>query len=333
MPDDFEAELQWAIDAVRRAARICRNVQRMITADVLKKKDRSPVTVADFASQAAICLHLLDNAPEDPIVAEEDSSALRRPENAPFLDRIGLELEHVGIQHAGHSDIFRWIDRGNATGAADRFWTLDPIDGTKGFLRGEQYAIALALIVEGDIQVSVLGCPNLPVTADQTLPRGLLLTAVRGQGATAGPLDGTAAASPISVSGTRDSTQSRFCESVESGHSSHDRSARVAQLLGITRPPARMDSQAKYAAVARGDADIYLRLPVRRGYVEKIWDHAGGALIVEEAGGMVTDIDGKPLEFHHGRELTANRGIVVTNGSLHQQVLEAVAESSTNSDP
>jgi 3'(2'), 5'-bisphosphate nucleotidase len=327
MADNYEAELQCAIEAVRRASRICRNVGQMITADVLAKKDRSPVTVADFASQAAICLHMQEHMPEDPIVGEEDSSELRRPENASFLDRICRELEQAGIQHAGHNDICRWIDRGNATGGADRFWTLDPIDGTKGFLRGGQYAIALALIVEGDIKVSVLGCPNLPVTPEQTLPRGLLLTAVRGQGAAAVPLDGTATALPVWVSGTGDSTQARFCESVEAGHSSHDRSAQVARLLGITRPPVRIDSQAKYATVARGEADIYLRLPVRRSYVEKIWDHAGGALIVEEAGGTVTDIDGKPLEFHHGRELTANRGVVVTNGPLHQQVLAAVADT------
>ena len=85
-----------------------------------------------------------------------------------------------------------------------------------------------------------------------------------------------------------------------------------------------MDSQAKYAVVARGEADIYLRLPTRADYREKIWDHAAGALIVEEAGGVVTDITGRPLEFNHGRELAANRGVIVTNGRLHAQVIEAV---------
>ncbi len=85
-----------------------------------------------------------------------------------------------------------------------------------------------------------------------------------------------------------------------------------------------MDSQAKYAVVARGEADIYLRLPTRADYREKIWDHAAGALLVTEAGGVVTDIAGRPLEFHHGRELTANRGVIVTNGCLHSQVIDAV---------
>ena len=85
-----------------------------------------------------------------------------------------------------------------------------------------------------------------------------------------------------------------------------------------------MDSQAKYAVVARGEADIYLRLPTRADYHEKIWDHAAGALIVAEAGGVVSDIHGRPLEFHHGRELAVNRGVIVTNGRLHQRVLDAV---------
>ena len=85
-----------------------------------------------------------------------------------------------------------------------------------------------------------------------------------------------------------------------------------------------MDSQAKYGVVARGEAEIYLRMPTRADYREKIWDHAAGALIVEEAGGTVTDIRGRPLEFHHGRELTANRGVIVTNGRLHARVLKAL---------
>jgi len=82
--------------------------------------------------------------------------------------------------------------------------------------------------------------------------------------------------------------------------------------------------QAKYATVADGRAEIYLRLPTRKDYVEKIWDHAGGVLVVEEAGGTVTDVDGKPLDFTHGRGLHANRGVIVTNGRLHNAVLEAV---------
>ena len=118
----------------------------------------------------------------------------------------------------------------------------------------------------------------------------------------------------------------RFCESVEKAHTSQSHSAQVAELLGISAPPFRIDSQCKYAAVARGDAAVYLRLPTRPGYVEKVWDHAAGVAVVTEAGGTVTDVDGKPLDFSLGRGLTQNKGVIVTNGRFHDEVVAAVKQ-------
>jgi 3'(2'), 5'-bisphosphate nucleotidase len=321
----YEQERATAIEAVRAAAIVCRSVQSAITPDVLEKKDRSPVTVADFASQAMICRVLKERFADDPIIGEEDASELSTPASAPFLARVRDELTRVGID-AANDEICRWIDHGNADAYAERFWTLDPIDGTKGFLRREQYAVSLALIVDGQIVVAVLGCPNLSIDRSSDQPAGVVLSAVRGGGSFAARLDGDADEKQIRVSGTSDSSAARFCESVESGHSAHDISARVSQRLGISAEPARLDSQAKYAVVARGEADIYLRLPANATYREKIWDHAGGVLIVEEAGGKVTDVLGRPLEFTHGRQLEANRGVIATNRLLHEQVLEALRE-------
>lgn len=323
----YQVELDVACRAVRTASEVCQSVQAQIAPEVLSKQDRSPVTVADFASQAIICRELRAAFSDDPIIAEEDSAALKTPETVPFLERIARELSNVGLSAEG-DEICQWIDQGQSDQFSERFWTLDPIDGTKGFLRGGQYALSLALIVEGRIEVAVLGCPNLPLSTGSAEPAGTLFFAVRGEGSCCVPLNISSEAMPkpfsIHVTETADPSQARLCESVESGHSAHGRSAATAERLGITAPPARLDSQAKYATVARGEADIYLRLPTRADYNEKIWDHAGGALIVEEAGGTVTDITGKPLEFTHGRELTANRGVVVTNGLLHQTVLNAL---------
>jgi 3'(2'), 5'-bisphosphate nucleotidase len=67
---------------------------------------------------------------------------------------------------------------------APGMWTIDPIDGTKGFLRGEQYAVCVSLIVDAQVQVGVIGCPNLPI--DPQNPdsgRGCIFVAVRGHGA------------------------------------------------------------------------------------------------------------------------------------------------------
>ena len=203
--------------------------------------------------------------------------------------------------------VCRWIDHGGGSEYSERFWTLDPIDGTKGFLRGEQYAVALALVVEGRVVVAALACPNLSVqTADRATGhaeiRGLDLPRRERAGGvmswrTRVPAVIEPAPAAITVSRRDQPADVRFCESVESGHSAQGDAAAVAARLGITAPPLRMDSQAKYAVVARGEADIYLRLPTRADYREKIWDHAAGALIVAEAGGVVTDITGRPLEF------------------------------------
>ena len=85
------------------------------------------------------------------------------------------------------------------------------------------------------------------------------------------------------VESLREAAEACFVESVEAAHSNQSAAGRVACSLGITRDPVRMDSQVKYAAVARGDASIYLRLPTKPGYEEKIWDHAAGSLVVTEA--------------------------------------------------
>ncbi|MFO0919542.1 MAG: 3'(2'),5'-bisphosphate nucleotidase [Planctomycetaceae bacterium] len=319
----WERELQTALAAVRDAAKICRAVQGTITPETLEKKDKSPVTIADFGSQAVVCRVVGDEFPHDRIIAEEDAAELRTAENLPFLHRIHDEVCRQCIE-ASKDEICRWIDRGGANEFSQRFWTLDPIDGTKGFLRKEQYAISLALIIEGQIELGVLGCPNLGATAGQSSDGGSLFYAVRGAGAFVVPLEGDATPQPVRVSTISDPAQARFCESVESGHSAHGASAEIAQRLKITASPIRLDSQAKYAVVGRGEADIYLRLPTKADYHEMIWDHAGGVIVVEEAGGKATDVAGKPLDFTQGRTLKNNRGVIVTNGRLHDAIIDTV---------
>ncbi len=291
----------------------------------LTKKDRSPVTVADFGAQAVVCREVAAEFPRDPVVGEEDSAALRAPENADALAKV---VEYVGrrVPGASAADACAWIDHGNGA-VAQRFWTLDPIDGTKGFLRGDQYAVALALIEDGDLKVGVLACPFLPIAPERPEgARGVMFWAVRGEGAfveTIGGAEDGAGAVRIHVVHDAASPRFRMVESVESGHGDHSLQGEIARAVGIRAQSVRMDSQAKYGAVARGDAALYLRLPSPKtpDYRENIWDHAAGALIVEEAGGRVTDIRGKALDFASGPRMNRNRGVVVSNAAVHDGVL------------
>ena len=322
----YAQEKQTAIEAVNQAAQLCLAVQAdLVQVDSLEKGDLSPVTVADFGSQALVCQQLQAAFPNDVIVAEEDSAQLQTAENG---DKLAQVTGYVRQFHPGalSQEICGWIDAGNGS-VADRFWTLDPIDGTKGFLRNEQYAVALALIENGQVMVAALACPVLPLDLDNPAGEtGVIFVAVRGQGAAMAPL-GSNDFSPIHVTSTSDKSRMRFVEGVEAGHSDHALQQAIARTVGITSPSLRLDSQTKYGAVARGDAALYLRLPVPKypNYREKIWDHAAGSLIVEEAGGQVTDMHGKPLDFASDYKMEDNRGVIVSSGNIHARVLEAVA--------
>ncbi|KAJ2719240.1 3'(2'),5'-bisphosphate nucleotidase [Coemansia sp. Benny D115] len=318
-----------AIEAVERASRVCQAVfKKLVTEETLTKKDKSPVTVADFGAQAVVNSILERSFPDDPVVGEEDSKDLQGEEGRVLREKV-VDLVNTAVESPMSADeILRAIDRGQyAGGPKGRHWTLDPIDGTKGFLRGEQFAVCLALIIDGKVRLGVLGCPNLPYELDKPEgERGVLMIAVEGQGAFQRRLDAGSDAdeTPIHVSNVSEPKDATFCESVEEGHTNHGDSANIAKLLQITKPSVRMDSQCKYAAVARGDADIYLRLPRQASYVEKIWDHGAGNIVISEAGGRVSDVNGKPLDFSTGRTLSENKGIVAASADIFDSVIAAV---------
>jgi len=344
----YAKELQTALLAVQRAALLTRAVYTTTAKRTLSKSDHSPVTIGDFGAQALIIAALRHVFPADAIVAEEEASALR--DNADLRDAVWRFVRDARLADAraeaaiggplkDTQAMIDAIDKGDgAGGAAGRIWALDPIDGTKGFLRGGQYAVCLALLVDGDVKVGVLGCPNLPVDDAARVDaatghdqrdeegKGVLISAVLGHGATSRPLgrDALQDGRPIAMKLVEDITNATFCESVEAAHSSHSEQAEIAKRLGIVRESVRMDSQAKYASIARGAGDIYLRLPVGKDYQEKIWDHAAGDLIVREAGGSVTDSNGKRLDFSKGRTLIDNKGVVAAPKAIHSKVLQVV---------
>ena len=344
----YAKELQTALLAVQRAALLTRALYTTTAKRTLSKSDHSPVTIGDFGAQALIIAALRHVFPADAIVAEEEASALR--DNPDLRDAVWRFVRDARLADAraeaaiggplkDTQAMIDAIDKGDgAGGAAGRIWALDPIDGTKGFLRGGQYAVCLALLVDGDVKVGVLGCPNLPVDDAARVDaatghdqrdeegKGVLISAVLGHGATSRPLgrDALQDGRPIAMKLVEDITNATFCESVEAAHSSHSEQAEIAKRLGIVRESVRMDSQAKYASIARGAGDIYLRLPVGKDYQEKIWDHAAGDLIVREAGGSVTDSNGKRLDFSKGRTLIDNKGVVAAPKAIHSKVLQVV---------
>ena len=321
----FELEKKIGLEAVTKAARACARISgEPRFREALYKTDGSPVTLADFFVQALINEELSTAFPEIPIVAEETSFCLE----GSCGKKLRENLEEL-LPEKSPDEILRAINRGSHGGGGHgRFWTLDPIDGTRGLLAKRQYAIALALIEEGEVVLGILGCPELgPDTSNGAGgEKGFIFFAEKGRGSYQFGLWGNTR-TRISVSGVEKVSDSIMCESVEAPDSSYEFSGKIAHSLNISAKSVRMDSQCKYAVLARGDTSIYLRPQPRKNYKENIWDHAAGYIIVKEAGGTVTDSSGKQLDFSVGKKLLENKGILATNGSIHEAVLQAVKKN------
>lgn len=396
----YQKEVDTAISIVTRASYISRALQQQKRSSKLNKLDTSPVTIVDYAVQAMVLHTLHTRFPQDTFVAEEDSSYLR--DNLALADEV-RHVVHIAL--GGNlwtrEELFSAIDLGSSderkTKTA-RAWVLDPIDGTKGYIRNEHYCIALGLLDYEPAQstgslpkrravLSVLGCPNLSLSkvlaaaagdaqAQETLShitpaidlplvetpvhptpntsdddhshqlfdhdRGSVYFAVQDFGAYAKSLDMSIGLGyACTVNQHTNPAQMLLCESREAlAPFSRSITAQVRQRWQMARDFVRLDGQCKHCLVGAGSVEGSLRLPPQ-GYREKIWDHLPGVHFILEAGGQVTDFAGRKLDFSAGslpsssdskdgraKELsTLVEGVVVSNGLVHTQLLQAVNEA------
>lgn len=346
----YQKELEVATLAVKRASLLTKQLSDSIVqtanSGTLTKGDKSPVTVGDFALQAIINHAIKLNFPGDEIVGEEDSQELQENDSLAsqvfdLINKIQSETsdsDNILGTLTTKEEIYKSIDFGDSQGGTNgRFWALDPIDGTKGFLRGDQFAVCLALIENGKVVLGVIGCPNLAEhivsNEEHSGVVGGLYSAITGVGAYYAPLFNSgftplAEQKRINMKTHRDPKELKVVEGVEKGHSSHSTQAQIKDKLGfdpetVARQTINLDSQVKYCVLASGQADIYLRLPISDTYREKIWDHAAGNVLIYESGGQVGDVTGKALDFGKGRTLDS-QGVIAANKEIFSSVIEAV---------
>lgn len=246
-----------AIDAVKAAqAIILQHYQTNLS--VMTKEDKTPVTVADQQAEEVI----------------KQTIRAAFPEHTFF----GEEGEKVDLRnHRG----FTWI--------------IDPIDGTKSFIRGfPLFGTLLALLHDGEL---IVGVSNAPVW-------GELIYAAKGEGAFLN--DKWLSVSKVTQMSDAYLSNGRL-KYFEDIH-------KMPQLLALSR-------QAKWA---RGLGDFWIYHLVAEGKVDimmegsiKFWDIAAAKVIVEEAGGTMTQLDGQPITYQSTTALA-------TNGVLHAQVVAAM---------
>eukprot|EP01041_Mallomonas_annulata_P000664 gene664-1282_t len=373
--EDLDSLLHAGVRAVEYAAKLTRFIQTKYPyVSAITKIDSSPVTSADYGAQAIISLSLRaqlytgNSRTKFKMMGEEDSSVLLDSNDAVVMERI-----LAGINAVYPRNVFLDQCKGDLTTVFDNitpvsellwtandiieaiscdgaitnhptngedYWVLDPVDGTKGFLRRGQYAIGLAYIQGGKSVLSVIACPNLPydkwndtagevpyITDDKFI--GSIFTAIQGKGAYISPLPVTEQlpihlipSRRIHTSSSIESRELILAESFESAHTNRILSEALYNDLNIQKSPIRIDSMTKFGLIARGEVHVLLRL---KAAPEFIWDQAPGAILIAEAGGIVTDGNGIHLDFSVGRKLTNNKYIVVSaNRALHDKVLEAL---------
>ncbi|CAI5760706.1 unnamed protein product [Candida verbasci] len=348
----YHKELQVATLAIKRASLLTKqlsdSIQELQTVGTITKNDKSPVTLGDFASQAIINYAIKLNFPSDEIVGEEDSKDLQT--NSKLSSQILELIEDIQKETKDYDSvlgslktvdqIYKSIDFGDSSGGSHgRFWALDPIDGTKGFLRGDQFAVCLALIEDGQVVLGVIGCPNLNEViisnTEQKGTKGGLYSAIKGVGSYYSHLfePGFIELNKqrrLKMSENVKPVDLKVVEGVEKGHSSHDTQSKIKSQLGfnpntVSQQTINLDSQVKYCVLANGNADLYLRLPINEQYSEKIWDHAAGNILVTESGGKVSDITGNELNFGNGR-LLESKGVIASNREIFDKVIDAIKQ-------
>ena len=288
----------------------------------VEKDDASPVTVADFASQVVVARALTRLLGSAPMLGEETDTILRDPQNRSLLDQV-VAAAQASEPAMSSVEVLTALSLPMADPRHGACWTLDPVDGTKGFLRGGHYAIALAWLEGGTPVEGAMACPVLDLNAanvTSVVPPGVIALAARGQGARVSSL-GDNSFRPLVCNNWKRGDPIRLALSFEAAHGNADVATELAGRVGDVSSCVRVDSSGKYVLVAAGRADAYLRIPRDIRRAECVWDHAAGVCIAREAGCVACDLDGNELDFGRGPTLNANRGVIVAPPRLAEALV------------
>lgn len=359
------------MDVVERACHLCVDVKSSLFSRdgrIVEKNDQTPVTVADFGVQALVSLELGKLFPSIPLVAEEDSAFVRANNLEDSVVKAVTQKTSVEDKPWTQDDVLNAIDRGGEEAFSfgtepATYWVLDPIDGTRGFLKGSEalYVVGLALVVEGETVLGVMGCPNwqygfsnestteILENRKNLVESGVIMIAHIGCGTWTTRLSDMLYTTTKMIDSWTRCFVDGCCLVHEARFGIPDSQTWEALPLSaifsattnvdsvgdnqILLLPACCGSLCKYLMVASGRASVFiLRAKVQKSI--KAWDHAVGMICVHEAGGKVTDWKGSQVDLaadKDGRRIIfPSGGVLVTNGQLHNQILDMISSILSN---
>src|SRR5258706_457938 len=226
----------------------------------------------------------------------EEVTAADREANELIVDRLKKEFPDDGILAEESKDTERRLEK-------ERVWLIDPMDGTKNFIqRDGDFAVQIGLALNGEVVAGVVYQPD----------RDVLYRAARGGGSWIESTDKPAERKRVSA---RTEPHERVLASSRSHRS--PRMEKVVSRIGFKKEVRRGSVGVKIGLITEQEADIYLHLSPGT----KQWDTCAPQIILEEAGGKLTDLFGQPLRYN-GVRIDNRNGIVATNGAAHEMVIQ-----------
>ncbi|MBY9002501.1 MAG: hypothetical protein KGD73_00870 [Candidatus Lokiarchaeota archaeon] len=293
-------ELKAAIEIVNTASKITEWF-RQVGFQSYQKEDDSPVTIADYATQIFIINKIMEQFPSDQIIAEEDDNSFLNHDARKSISSC-YETLNIGEN----------IDIGKSLMKKDKYserqWTVDPIDGTKGYQKGLSYAIGIGFMIKSNPKICTISVPNYKKFGKA------IFIAEKDNGSKIA-INNSEFIS-LSVSNQSYLKQAKMCHSLHYDEPWVMDFAARAEITNFVQ----IDSMAKFCMIADGTADLYIK-PMNKSR-SFAWDFLPGTLLVQEAGGTVSDLQGNRIEFNDDKCMVSAPGLIASNSIIHDEILK-----------
>jgi len=282
------------------------------------KSDKSDVTFADIANQVVFNLAIKKHFPADRIIAEESDISQYSEE---LLSSAHQFLSENKV-FAGSLDDFKDVLSYRGPQDAELIWTIDPIDGTNEFINHKCFAEMIChLNNKGELLASgaTVHHPNSIIKDFTHEPIMFLAEKGRGVSINKGqiPVDTKPKKRKPRILMPKNRIDSKFGK-------------KILKALDLKKEDITLIySTSKLSLLATGEFDAYIHFPIKKNWYLNLWDIATPALIATEAGSIVTDLEGHPLNYSTGAKLVDNvSGVLATNNQeLHDKIISLWLES------
>lgn len=303
MQGTFPFELMPIRRAVDKAHLLCQ-ILRMENIGYLDKIYEF-VTLADFGTQVIINKTLCSISPNQRIISEESSEEFLTVTTYEQREQLAAKVSQILDEHITQEEFIGWLDYG-LKNSSNKVWVIDPIDGTLEFVKSNQYVIGIGEL-ENSIPVFSFLSSYSPI-----LNRAIHYYTHEGKSYSYDSFKGVE--TKLQVSNRSISNARPYCNNSD-----------LSKFYKINFVEDDVFSTLNgYISIATGESDVLISMNFANTSL-KVWDHVGGVTLLQNAGGIISDIDGTTLDFSQGNILCNNKGALLSNGKFHEKLISKIS--------